>query len=68
LSVLLPELASVRLRETTDELVVEVDVPEEVELPRLSMRLREGRLEIRLPRVQQFSAGIVGFHPEASGV
>jgi len=68
LSVLLPELASVRLRETTEELVVEVDVPEEIDLPRLSMRLREGRLEIRLPRVHPFSAGIVGFHPGASGV
>lgn len=65
MSVLLPGLASVRLRESSEELIVEVDVPDEIDLPRMSVQLAEGRLEIRLPRV---SHRIAGFHPEASGV
>ncbi len=68
MSVLLPELGSVHLRETADELVLEVAVPAEVDLTRLSARLVEGVLEIRLPRVERRHDGIAGFNPEASGV
>ena len=35
---LLPELSSVHLRETETELVVEVEVPRDLELPRLAAR------------------------------
>jgi len=49
---LLPELASVRLRETESELVVEVDVPADVELPQLAALLRDGVLTITVPRTQ----------------
>jgi len=68
LSVLLPGLASVRLRETAEELVVDVDVPHEVDLQRMSVELANGVLEIRLPRVPRLSERLAGFHPEASGV
>jgi HSP20 family molecular chaperone IbpA len=54
---LLPELSSVRLRETESELVVEVDVPSDVALPQLAARLRDGVLTITVPRTQ----------PEADG-
>ncbi len=47
---LLPELSSVRLRETDRELVVEVDVPPEVDLQQLAAQLRDGVLTISLPR------------------
>ena len=68
MTVLLPELGSVRLRATDCELVVEVDVPEEVDLPRLTARISAGVLEIRLPRVERPRERLVGFNPEASGV
>ncbi len=68
MSVLLPELGSVHLRETEDELVVEVSVPAEVDLSRMSAQLIGGVLEIRLPRVPRRSDRITGFNPEASGV
>ena len=45
-----PELRSVRLHETERELVVEVDVPPEMELPQLAARLRDGVLTISVPR------------------
>jgi len=45
-----PELRSVRLRETERELVVEVDVPPDMELPQLAARLRDGVLTISMPR------------------
>ena len=68
MSVLMPGLASVRLHETEEELVVEVDVPDEVDLSRMSVELAYGVLEIRLPRIVQQEMRLVGFHPEASGV
>jgi len=49
---LLPELSSVRLRETESELVVEVDVPSDVALPQLTAGLRDGVLTITVPRTQ----------------
>jgi len=66
--VLLPELGSVRLHETDRELVVEVEVPLELELARLSARIHDGVLEIRVPRVLDGHRRLAGFHPEASGV
>jgi Hsp20/alpha crystallin family len=51
-STLLPELSSVRLRETETTLVVEVDVPPEVALPQLVAGLRDGVLTITVPRTQ----------------
>jgi hypothetical protein len=65
---LLPELSSVHLRERPNELVVEVEVPPEIDLARVSTRLAESVLEIRLPRVRRPSARLPGFHPDASGV
>jgi hypothetical protein len=65
---LLPELSSVRLREAPNELVVEVEVPPEIDLARISTRLAESVLEIRLPRVRRPAVRLPGFHPEASGV
>jgi HSP20 family molecular chaperone IbpA len=62
------DLARVHVRETEAELVVEVEVPLEVELSRLDVSLREGVLTITLPRRAQRSGHIPGFHPEASGV
>jgi hypothetical protein len=47
---LLPELSSVRLHETETELVVEVAVPRDLELPQLAAQLRDGTLTITLPR------------------
>ena len=52
MTALLPELSSVRLRETESELVVEVDVPADVALPQLAARLRDGVLTITVPRTQ----------------
>jgi hypothetical protein len=51
-STLLPELSSVRLRETETALVVEVDVPADVALPQLAAGLRDGVLTITVPRTQ----------------
>lgn len=62
------DLAWVRVRELDAELVLEVEVPSEVELPPLSISLCEGVLTIRLPRVLQQGTHIPGFHPDASGV
>lgn len=64
MTALLPELAGVRLRETERELVIEVEVPREVDVGRLSARVHDGTLTITLPRVRR----IVGFNPEASAV
>lgn len=64
MTALLPELGSVRLRETEGELVIEVDVPEEVDVGRLSARVVDGVLTISLPRVHH----IVGFNPDAEAV
>jgi len=68
MTTLLPELSSVRLHEALDELVVEVDLPEEVDTTRISTRLAGGVLEIRLPRVHCARERLAGFHPDASGV
>jgi len=65
---LLPELSSVHLHETETQLVVEVEVPRDLELPSLAAELRDGVLTITLPRAPQHSSHIEGFHPEASGV
>lgn len=46
----LPEAGSVRLRETDEELVVEVAMPPGIELPQLAARLCDGVLTISLPR------------------
>lgn len=62
------DFARVRVRELDAELVLEVEVPPEVELPPLAMSLHEGVLTIRLPRVLQQRTHIPGFHPDASGV
>ena len=50
MTALLPDVGSVRLRETEDELVVEVDVAPEVALPQLAARLCDGVLTISVPR------------------
>ena len=64
---MLPELASVHIRETERELVIEVEMPPEVDLARVAARLVDGVLEITLPRVAQ-PQHIPGFHPDAAGV
>ena len=67
MTALLPVLRSVHLRETEDELVVEVAVPPEMEMPQLAARLHDGVLTITLPR-----SGHPGhlhlFHPDATPV
>lgn len=50
MTALQPELRSVRLRETDSALVVEVDVPPEIDLPQLAASLRDGVLTISVPR------------------
>ena len=65
---LLPELSSVHLHETETELVLEVEVPRDLDLPRLAAQLRDGVLTITLPRAPHRPRHIRGFHPEASGV
>jgi hypothetical protein len=65
---LLPEPSSVRLREDQDELVVEVEMPPEIDLTRISAHLAASVLEIRLPRVRRPAGRLPGFHPDASGV
>jgi len=64
---LLPELASVHLHETETELMVEVEVPPDLDLPRLSAELRDGVLTITVPRGPKEPQHIVGFHPEVTG-
>ena len=64
---MLPELASVHLRETERDLVIEVEMPPEVDLARVAARLVDGVLEITLPRAAH-GQHIPGFHPEAEGV
>jgi hypothetical protein len=70
MTAMLPELASVHLRETEDELVVRVDMPPKVDLSRVTARLVGGVLEIAVPRVarQRRHDHIPGFHPEVPGV
>ncbi|MDE3026413.1 MAG: hypothetical protein KGI93_12680 [Acidobacteriota bacterium] len=68
MTVLLPEAGSVHLRETAEELVVEVAVPAELDLTRMSTHLAGGVLEIRLPRVPRRRERISGFNPDAGGV
>ncbi|HVM56072.1 MAG TPA: Hsp20/alpha crystallin family protein [Gaiellaceae bacterium] len=67
MTAMLPELASVHLRETQRELVIEVEMPPEVDLSRVAARLVDGVLEITLPRAAR-TQHIPGFHPEAEGV
>ena len=67
MTALLPELRSVRLRETEGELVVEVDVPPEMEMPQLAARLYDGVLTITLPRLEP-AEDIDGFHPNATPI
>ena len=47
---LLPERSSVHLHETETEFVVEVEVPRDLDLPRLAAQVRDGVLTITLPR------------------
>ena len=69
MTAMLPELASVHLCETEDELVVRVDMPPKVDLSRVAARLVDGVLEITVPRVaRQRHDRIPGFHPEVPGV
>jgi HSP20 family molecular chaperone IbpA len=66
---MLPELASVHLCETEDELVLRVDMPPKVDLSRVTARLVGGVLEISVPRVARtHDAHIPGFHPDVPGV
>jgi HSP20 family molecular chaperone IbpA len=65
---LLPELSSVHLHETETELVVEVEVPTDLDLPRLAAQLREGVLTITVPRGPHRARHIAGFHPDVTGV
>ncbi|HVS86521.1 MAG TPA: hypothetical protein VHD91_12905 [Gaiellaceae bacterium] len=51
MDVLQPELSSLRVRESPDELVVEMQVAEAATLAQLSARIEHGVLEIRVPRV-----------------
>jgi HSP20 family molecular chaperone IbpA len=48
--------------------VVEVEVPRDLDLPRLAAQLRNGVLTITLPRAPHRPRHITGLHPEASGV
>jgi Hsp20/alpha crystallin family len=68
MTAMLPELASVHLCETADELVVRVDMPPKVDLSRVAARLVDGVLEITVPRVAHRHNHIPGFHPEVPGV
>ena len=66
MATLLPELGSVHLRETETELVLELELPSEVDPARMTARLRDGVLTITLPR--RGRRRIAGFNPEAPGV
>ena len=65
---LLPERSSVHLHETETEFVVEVEVPRDLDLPRLAAQVHNGVLTITLPRAPHRPRHMNGFHPEASGV
>ncbi|MGZ4334868.1 MAG: Hsp20 family protein [Gaiellaceae bacterium] len=67
MTALLPELRSVRLRETEDELVLEVAVPPEMDMPQLAARLHDGVLTITLPRCEPVEH-LDGFHPDATPI
>lgn len=56
-----------RLRETEGELVVEVAVPPEMEMPQLAARLHDGVLTITLPRSEP-AEHLDGFHPNATPI
>jgi len=47
-----PELSSVRVRETESELIVEIELPDGVELPQLVARMHDGLLTITFPRTE----------------
>jgi HSP20 family molecular chaperone IbpA len=68
MTTMLPELASIHLRETERELVVRVDMPPKVDLSGVAARLVDGALEITVPRVARQCHHIAGFHPEVPGV
>ena len=61
------DLATMHVHETDAELVIEVEVPPDVELPRLGMSVRGGVLTIRLPRARRTGVG-PRVNPDASGV
>jgi HSP20 family molecular chaperone IbpA len=48
--------------------VLEVEVPRDLDVPRLAAQVRNGVLTITLPRAPYRPRHINGFHPEASGV
>ena len=50
MAAVLPELRSVRLRETDTEIVFEIAVPPEMALPQLAAEIRDGVLTISVPR------------------
>ena len=68
MTTMLPELASIHLRETERELVVRVDMPPKVDLSGVAARLVDGALEITVPRVARQRRHVAGFHPEVPGV
>ena len=68
MSALLSDLGSVHVRETAEELVVEVAVPAGGDLAPMSARRVAGVLEIRVPRPPRRHHRVDGFHPEATGV
>jgi len=55
MTVLQPELSSLRVHEMPDELVLEVQVPDGLTLAQLSARIEHGLLEIHVPRVADSS-------------
>jgi Hsp20/alpha crystallin family len=67
-TVLLPERGAVHLAETERELIVEVEVPRDVDPAQLAAHLGEGVLRIELPRARRMRHHMRGFHPEATGV
>ena len=67
MTVLLPERGAVHLSETERELIVEVEVPADVDPSRLAAFLGEGVLRIELPRAPHVRHHLPGFHPEATG-
>ena len=67
MTVLLPERGAVHLSETEGELIVEVEVPRDVDPSRLAAFLGEGVLRIELPRAPHVRHHLHGFHPEATG-
>ena len=67
MSVLLPELSSVHLRETADALVVEVELPLATDPSRVTLHVAGDLLTLRVPRSPAHER-LPGFHPEAVGV